>query len=330
MLPEDRIERWVEEILRGDARAMARAISAVENHDPKAQELLRRVFPHTGHATILGVTGTPGAGKSTLVDGLAGLLRRRGHTVGILAVDPSSPFTGGAILGDRVRMQTHATDPGIYIRSMATRGALGGLSAATLDAAMLLDAAGKDFILVETVGVGQDEVEVMRLADVTLVLVVPGMGDEVQVFKAGILEIADIFVLNKSDLAGADRVEAEIRGWLDLAPPSQPWQPPVVKTVATRQQGLEELLDAILRYLEFSRKQVTFEQRQRKHWRERIVEILRERLLRHVLTEILSNGVLNQYAAAVAARQEDPYSLAEKLLEQAGCREPKQSGGAKP
>src|SRR3989338_10819968 len=250
------LERWVEEILRGDARAVARAISAVENREAPAQELLRRLFPHTGRAVTIGVTGSPGTGKSTLVDGLAALLRRQGHTVGILAVDPSSPFSGGAILGDRVRMQTHATDPGTFIRSMATRGALGGLSAGTLDAAVVLDAAGKEYILLETVGVGQDEVEVMRLADVTLVLLVPGLGDDVQAFKAGIMEIADIFVLNKADLEGADRVETEIRALLNMAPADpagQPPPPPIVRTVATRQEGVEEVLAAVFRYLDVSR-----------------------------------------------------------------------------
>ena len=314
------LDRWVEEVLRGDARAVARAISAVENREPPARELLRRLFPHTGRAVTIGVTGAPGSGKSTLVDGLAGLLRRREHTVGILAVDPSSPFTGGAILGDRVRMQSHATDPGTYIRSMATRGALGGLSAATLDAAAVLDAAGKEYILVETVGVGQDEVEVMRLADVTLVLLVPGMGDDVQAFKAGIMEIADIFVLNKAELDGADRMETEIRTLLSLSPPRQQWEPPIVRTVATRQQGVEELLETISRYMEVSRNQGTLEERRVRHCSERILEILRERLLERVVGQVLQDGALNQWAAAVASRQEDPYSVADKILEQAGWR----------
>ncbi|MBI1956607.1 MAG: methylmalonyl Co-A mutase-associated GTPase MeaB, partial [Acidobacteria bacterium] len=286
----------------------------------QAQELLRRLFPHTGHATLLGITGAPGAGKSTLVDSLATVLRKAGHTVGVLAVDPSSPFTGGAILGDRVRMQAHASDPGTYIRSMATRGALGGLSAATLDAAVVLDAAGKDYILVETVGVGQDEVEVMRLADVTLVLLVPGMGDDVQAFKAGIMEIADIFVINKSDLPGAERLEQEIRALLSLSPASQSWEPPIMKTVATEQQGVEELWETISRYLAFSRDQGILKQRRVDHWQVRILELLRERLLQQVRQDVLGNGALRQYAAAVASRQQDPYSVADKILAQAGQR----------
>ena len=314
------LDRWAEQILAGDARAVARAISAVENRTPESRELLQQLFPHTGRAVTIGVTGSPGTGKSTLVDGLAALLRRQGHTVGILAVDPSSPFSGGAILGDRVRMQAHSTDPGIYIRSMATRGALGGLSAGTRDAAVVLDAAGKEYILVETVGVGQDEVDVMRLADVTLVLLVPCMGDDVQAFKAGIMEIADIFVLNKADLDGADRVEAEIRALLNLAPPGPEWQPPIVRTVATRQEGVEELIETVLRCLDVSRKQGRLEQRKIEHWRERIIELLREKLLDRVLGQVVQNGDLNQYAAAVAARRADPYSVTDKILEQAGWR----------
>jgi LAO/AO transport system kinase len=314
---DNSLDAWVEEVLRGDARAVAKAISAVENREPSARELLRKLFPHTGRAAIIGVTGSPGTGKSTLVDGLAALLRRRGHTVGILAVDPSSPFSGGAILGDRVRMQTHAADPGVYIRSMATRGALGGLSAGTLDAAVVLDAAGKDYILVETVGVGQDEIEVMRLADVTLVVLVPGLGDDVQAFKAGIMEIADIFVLNKSDLAGADRVEAEVRGLLSVAagdkadslPP-----PPICRTVAVRQEGLEQLLGTVFEQLKTSRSGGKLERRKIERWRQRLIDLLRERTLERVMSGLLRDGGLDQYAAAVASREADPYSVADEIL----------------
>lgn len=327
--PDNRLDPWIEEILRGDARAVARAISAVENREPPSRELLQRLFPHTGQAAIVGVTGSPGTGKSTLVDGLAALLRRQGKTVGILAVDPSSPFSGGAILGDRVRMQAHSADPGTYIRSMATRGALGGLSAGTLDAAVVLDAAGKDYILIETVGVGQDEVEVMRVADVTLVLLVPGMGDDVQAFKAGIMEIADIFVLNKADLDGADRVEAEIRALLSLAPadkaqsssPAPPPSPPsIVRTVAVRQEGVKQLLETILQCLDASRNRGSLEQRRIERWQQRLIELLRERVLERILSDVVRNGSLNQYAAAVASRQADPYSVADQILEQVGWR----------
>ena len=320
--PDNRLDALIEEILRGDARAVARAISTVENREPSSRELLRRLFPHTGRAAILGVTGSPGTGKSTLVDGLATLLRRRGHTVGILAVDPSSPFSGGAILGDRVRMQAHSADPGVYIRSMATRGALGGLSAGTLDAAVVLDAAGKDYVLVETVGVGQDEIDVMRVADVTLVVLVPGLGDDVQAFKAGIMEIADIFVLNKSDIEGADRVEEEVRGLLsvaagDKAELSSP--PPICRTVAVRQEGLEHLLGTVLEQLEASRSGGRLERRKIERWRQRLIELLRERMLERVMSDVLRNGGLNQYAAAVASRETDPYSVADEILDQAKC-----------
>lgn len=334
-MPENRLDAldaWVEEILTGDARAVAKAISAVENRAPSSQELLRRLFPHTGRTTIIGVTGSPGTGKSTLVDGLTALLRRRGHTVGILAVDPSSPFSGGAILGDRVRMQAHSPDSDVYIRSMATRGALGGLSAGALDAAVVLDAAGKDYILVETVGVGQDEIDVMRLADVTLVVLVPGLGDDVQAFKAGIMEIADIFVLNKSDLDGADRVEAEVRGLLsvaagDKAESSSP--PPICRTVAVRQEGLEQLLGTVLAQLEASRGGGKLQRRKIVRWRQRLLDLLRERMLERVMSDVLRDGSLDQYAAAVAARESDPYSVVDKILEQAN-RHPSGASGMQP
>ncbi len=313
------MDSWIEAILGGDERAVARAISTVENREPPAHELLQRLYRHTGRATILGVTGTPGTGKSTLVDGLAALLRRQGKTVGILAVDPSSPFSGGAILGDRVRMQAHSADPGTYIRSMATRGAVGGLAAGTLDAAMVLDAAGKDYILIETVGVGQDEVDVMRIVDVTLVLLVPGLGDDVQAFKAGIMEIADIFVLNKSDLEGTDRVEAEVRALLSVAGNDKAASSshPICRTVAARQEGLEELLEAVSRHLDASRSNGKLEQRKIERWRQCLVELLRERMLEGVLSGVLRDGGLQQYAAAVAARQTDPYSVADEILERA-------------
>ncbi|MBI4444172.1 MAG: methylmalonyl Co-A mutase-associated GTPase MeaB, partial [Acidobacteria bacterium] len=251
--PQNSLEEWVQKILQGDSRTISRAISTVENRDAQAQELMKTLFRHTGRAAIIGITGAPGSGKSTLVSALAALLRGHNRQVGILAVDPTSPYTGGAILGDRVRMQAQSTDPGIYIRSMATRGALGGLSAATLDAVVVLDAAGKDFILIETVGVGQDEVEIARLADATLLLLVPGLGDEVQTFKAGVMEVADIFVLNKADQAGADRLETEIQNMLSSAPALTPWLPPIVRTVATEQRGVQDLLEAVFRFLEFSR-----------------------------------------------------------------------------
>ncbi|MGH9785402.1 MAG: methylmalonyl-CoA epimerase, partial [Terriglobia bacterium] len=243
-------------------------------------------------------------------------------------VDPSSPFSGGAILGDRVRIQAHAADPGTYIRSMATRGALGGLSAGALDATVVLDAAGKDYILVETVGVGQDEVDVMRIADVTLVLLVPGLGDDVQAFKAGIMEIADAFVLNKADLNGADRVETEIRAMLSLASHDETIPPPILRTVATRQEGVEDLLETMLRFLAASRSDGRLERRKAERWRQRIVELIRDRVLDRLLGGVLPSSDLNRYAAAVASRETDPYSVADQILDHAKHRPDGVSGAA--
>ncbi|MBZ5617899.1 MAG: methylmalonyl Co-A mutase-associated GTPase MeaB [Acidobacteriia bacterium] len=237
---------WARKIREGDARSLARAATGVENGDPQALEILRDLAPFAGHARVVGITGPPGAGKSTLVDALASHLRRQGKTLAIVAVDPSSRFTGGAILGDRIRMQQHHADPGIFIRSMATRGTTGGLARATADLAQLMDRAGKDFVLIETVGVGQDEVEIADLAQITVVVLVPGMGDDVQAIKAGILEIADIFVINKADQPGADRVERELQGMLSLAHGKMP---PIIRTVATDGTGVEELVEMVGRPL---------------------------------------------------------------------------------
>ncbi len=239
------MQDWALQIAEGNTRALARAATGIENRDPRALAVLRELAPRAGRATVVGITGPPGAGKRTLVDALARTLRQEGRTMGVLAVDPSSRVSGGAILGDRIRMQAHHADPGIFIRSMATRGAVGGLARATGDLALLLDAAGKDFVVIETVGVGQDEIEIAGLAQVTVVVLVPGMGDDVQAIKAGILEIADIYVINKADQPGAQRVEREIGSMLSLAPRADGWQPPVLRTVATEGTGVAELLAAI-------------------------------------------------------------------------------------
>jgi LAO/AO transport system kinase len=256
----------ISEARSGDTRALARAISAVENHLPGWIDLLKELFPHTGKALTIGITGSPGAGKSTLVDQLAKEFRKEDHSVGIVAVDPTSPYTGGAILGDRIRMQSHFADPGIYIRSMATRGSLGGLARATADVSLVLDAAGRDVIMIETVGVGQDEVDIVRVADVTVVILVPGMGDDVQSIKAGIMEIADIFVINKSDHDGAERVEKEIRALQSLAQRQDKWTPPIVKAVATQGAGVAELLGAIRDYESFMRGQNLLVSRRKHNW----------------------------------------------------------------
>src|SRR5277367_4579811 len=237
-----------EKIVSGDIRALARAATWIEERRPEAEALLRELFPRTGRAMILGVTGAPGAGKSTLVDHLTRVLREEGKTVGVLAVDPSSPYTGGAILGDRIRMQQHHADPGVFIRSMATRGWLGGLAAATTEMTMLFDAAGYDVVIVETVGVGQDEVEIARLADVTVVVLVPGMGDDVQAIKAGIMEIADVFVINKSDLPGAEKLDRELKSYLNLSHRPDGWTPPIVHAVANEGKGIAETLAAAREY----------------------------------------------------------------------------------
>jgi LAO/AO transport system kinase len=298
----------------GDARALARVITAVENRSPESSQLLRALFPYSGRARIIGLTGAPGAGKSTLVDQLAREYRKQQRTVGIIAVDPTSPFSGGAILGDRIRMQAHHADPGIYIRSMATRGSLGGLAGTTADVATVLDASGRDLVLIETVGVGQDEVDIVRLADVTIVILVPGMGDDVQTIKAGIMEIADIFVINKSDREGAERVEREIRAMQSLATRHDNWSPPIVKTVATEGTGTAELAKAIADYEAYLTKHNLMLKKRARHWRDRLLEMLRDALLRRVVREQLGEEEVSRYAAEVAEHQRDPYSLVEEIV----------------
>jgi LAO/AO transport system kinase len=307
------LQSWLNRLRNGDTRALTRAITTVENRTPGWADLLKAAFPQTGHARILGLTGSPGAGKSTLVDQLAKQYRKQNQTVGIIAVDPSSPYTGGAILGDRIRMQDHFSDPGIYIRSMATRGSLGGLARATADVATILDASGRDLVMIETVGVGQDEVDIVRVADVTIVILVPGMGDDVQSIKAGIMEIADIFVINKSDHEGADRVEREIRSLQSLAVRSDRWTPPIVKTVATEGTGIPELVTTIAEYQAYLEEENLKLQHRVQHWQERLVEMLRDTLLEKARTEF-SDGSLARYAAEVAEHKRDPYTLVEEIV----------------
>jgi LAO/AO transport system kinase len=307
----------IDQLRSGDPRALARAISTVENHTPGWSELLKALFPHTGRARILGLTGAPGAGKSTLVDQLARLYRKQNRTVGIIAVDPTSPYTGGAILGDRIRMQEHFSDAGIYIRSMATRGALGGLARTTADVTTVLDASGRDLIMIETVGVGQDEIDIVRLADVTVVILVPGMGDDVQTIKAGIMEIADIFVINKSDREGAERVEREIRALQSLAVRTDKWTPPIVKTVATEGKGVTELAAAIADYEAHLQKENLILEKKTQNWQERLVEMLRDALLDRA-REQLGNGAVAGYAVEVAEHKRDPYALVEEIVSALG------------
>jgi LAO/AO transport system kinase len=307
------IQTLLDQLRAGDPRSLSRVISTVENRSPGWSEMLKTLFPHTGKARVLGLTGPPGAGKSTLVDQLARYYRKQKKMVGIIAVDPTSPYTGGAILGDRIRMQDHFSDPGIYIRSMATRGSLGGLARTTADVAAVLDAAGRDLVMIETVGVGQDEVDVVRLADITIVILVPGMGDDVQTIKAGIMEIADIFVINKSDREGAERVEREIRALQSLAVRGDNWTPPIVKTVASEGAGVEELAAAITGYEGYLQQENLILRKKTQNWQDRLLEMLRDALLQRV-EEQLGKDALAGYAAAIAEHRRDPYELVEKIV----------------
>ena len=307
------LQTWTERLRGGDARALARAISMVENRAPGWSELLKTLFPYTGKARIIGMTGPPGAGKSTLVDQLAKHYRKENRTVGIIAVDPTSPYSGGAILGDRIRMQGHFSDSGIYIRSMATRGSLGGLARTTADVATVLDSSGRDLIMIETVGVGQDEIDIVRLADITVVILVPGMGDDVQTIKAGIMEIADIFVINKSDREGAERVEREIRAMQSLATRSDNWTPPIVKTVASEGSGVGGLAAAIGQYESYLREEDLLLKHNIQNWHQRLVEMLRDAMLDKARAQ-LGDGQVDRYAAQVAEHKRDPYTIVEEIV----------------
>ena len=304
----------IDRIAAGDARAVARAISKVEDVSKDAAELMKQVFPLTGRGLIIGITGAPGAGKSSLVDKLALHYRQQGERVGIVAVDPSSPFSGGAILGDRIRMQTLGLDAGVFIRSMATRGNLGGLARTTVDAVSILDAAGYGKIIIETVGVGQDEVEVVKAADVSVVVLVPGMGDDIQAIKAGIMEIGDIFVINKADRDGVNSTEKELQALLSLAERDDAWQPPIIKTIAIESAGIEDLAKAIESYRDFHLRTQSGVGRRRAIARWRILELLRERLVAQTLDSAAASEKLEQLAGEVASRQRDPYSAVEEIM----------------
>ncbi len=304
-----------QKVINGEPRAIARAISAVEDGLESAAGLMKAVFPRTGRALIIGITGSPGAGKSSLVDKLAFFYKDRGERVGIICVDPSSPFSGGAILGDRIRMATLGLDKNVFIRSMATRGNLGGLARATVDAVAILDAAGFDKVIVETVGVGQDEVEIVKTADVSVVVLVPGMGDDIQAIKAGIMEIGDVFVINKADREGVLRTQKELESLLTLAHRPDFWNPPIVKTVATENKGIEDLSTAIESYRAFqSEKEASLTRRQAiARWR--LIELLRERLVRDRLGRNGAEAKLDRLAERVAAKETDVYSAVDELLE---------------
>jgi LAO/AO transport system kinase len=303
----------------GDPRAIARAISLIEDEAPQGADLVRRLFEHTGRAYLVGVTGPPGAGKSTLVDRMTTAFRKAGSTIGVVAVDPTSPFSGGAILGDRVRMQAQASDSGVFIRSMATRGHLGGLARATNEVALVFDAAGKDIVLIETVGVGQDEVDIVRTADVSIVTIVPGAGDEVQALKAGIMEIADIFVVNKADREGADRTVASIEALQSLQTFADgEWRPPILKTEATTGRGVPELLAAIERFRAHTAETRGERRRARAEWRMR--ELLGQRFMQHVERHVLEAGEFDRTLEQIAARELDPYTAVDRILARALAR----------
>jgi LAO/AO transport system kinase len=323
------IETWAEHVRAGEIRAISRAITAIENHAPEAELLLKTLFPQTGTAYLTGITGAPGTGKSTLVDRLAAHYRKQEDRVGVIAVDPTSPYTGGAILGDRIRMQSHAGDAGIFIRSMATRGFLGGLARATAEVALLLDAAGKRQILIETVGVGQDEIEIVRLADCVVVVLVPGLGDDIQNMKAGLMEIGDIFVLNKSDREGADRLEEQLHAMLAMAMPKvarssvsdeNGWHAPVVRTVATENKGIEKLAEAIARFRTHFESSGERAKKHTEHWRNHLVELIESRVLERVLNAAGGEAALNQLAADVAERLKDPFSAVNEILAKSGLQ----------
>lgn len=305
---------FLQNLFAGHPRTVARAITLVERGSDESAGLMKAVFPHTGKATVIGITGSPGAGKSSLVDKLAMHYKDAGNKIGIICVDPSSPFSGGAILGDRIRMATLGLEKGVFIRSMATRGNLGGLSRATVDAVAILDAAGFDKIIVETVGVGQDEVEIVKTADVSVVVLVPGMGDDIQAIKAGIMEIGDVFVINKADREGVLRTQKELEALLTLAHRPDMWNPPIVKTIATENKGLDDLGSAIQSYFEFQSTNEHAAERRTAIAKWRLTELIRERLLSDLMAKNGTREMIDDLAKQVAAKTTDPYSAVSKML----------------
>ena len=313
------IDDLIERMLQGDRRATARLITLVENDEEKAREIIRRIYPHTGNAYIVGITGPPGAGKSTLLDKLIRVAREEGKVVGVIAIDPTSPFTGGALLGDRIRMQRHSTDPGVFIRSMATRGSLGGLAKATNDAIKVLDAYGCDVIFVETVGVGQIEIDIVKTADTVVLVTVPGLGDDVQAIKAGLMEIADGFVINKADKEGADATYFELNLMLDLEKErweKRGWRPPIVETVATTMRGIRELWAAVKEHHEFLERSGEIERKRKFRAEEEVKTIVSGRIAR-VISERLDEEEVAALIEKIVRREMDPYSAADLVLEKA-------------
>ncbi|MGA7104783.1 MAG: methylmalonyl Co-A mutase-associated GTPase MeaB [Candidatus Deferrimicrobiaceae bacterium] len=304
------------DVLSGDIQAAARLMRDLDDEIPSAQRTLKVLYRHTGRACILGITGAPGAGKSTLVDSLTGEIRREGKTVGIVAIDPTSPFSGGAILGDRIRMQKHALDDGVFIKSLATRGHLGGLSKSTIDIVNVMDAMGKDIVIIETVGVGQDEVEIVKVAHTNIVLVVPGMGDDIQALKAGILEIADIFVVNKSDREGADRTRQELETMVSMNTYGEgDWIPPVIAAVAQTGTGVPDLFSEIVRHWKFVFREENLARYRKEKARVELLEILKKKLIEKAVEDLSRNGVLDLLLGEIAEKHRDPYSVAERVVD---------------
>jgi len=310
----DTVREILDDLLNGDVRTLARVITRVENRSPEGETLLRLLFSHTGKSRIIGITGSPGAGKSSLVDRLAAHYLKEKKSLAIVAVDPSSPFTGGALLGDRIRMNAIAADPGVFIRSMATRGHLGGLAGATSDVVSVLDAAGRDPILIETVGVGQDEVDIVKLADVSVVVLVPGMGDDIQALKAGIMEIGDIFVINKCDRPGVEKMERAVQSLLSLAHREDGWIPPIVKTVAIEERGIDELARSIDLSFDHYRNTSARVGKRREAGRQRLMGLLQERLVAKALETLFPSDSLDRLLDRIAKRETDPYTIVDAIV----------------
>jgi len=304
----------VDGVLKGNVRDIARLISVVENELPEATDAMQEIFPHTGNAYTVGFTGPPGAGKSTLVDKVTLHLCQQGKKIGIVAIDPSSPFSGGAILGDRIRMRDIVTEKDVFIRSLSTRGSMGGLSRAAGDIAKILDASGKDFVLIETVGVGQDEVDIFKTADTSVLVLMPGAGDDIQSIKAGIMEIADIFVVNKADRDGADGLVTSIRQMLDMNPKPGPWRPPIVKTAATYNEGIAELFSAIEEHREFLAGTGSLAARRKERLRAEIIRLVERRISKIIQSQIKQNGRFEELVEKVVAREDDPYNCTERIV----------------